>query len=41
MAKEIIYLTQEGFVKLQAELVELKDVKRIDIAEKLKEAISF
>ena len=25
MAKEIIYLTQEGFVKLQAELVELKE----------------
>lgn len=41
MAKEIIYLTQEGFIKLQAELVDLKDVKRIDIAEKLKEAISF
>ena len=41
MAKEIIYLTQEGLVKLQAELVDLKDIKRIEIAEKLKEAISF
>lgn len=37
----IIYLTQEGFVKLQEELKHLKEVKRVEIAEKLKEAISF
>lgn len=36
-----IYLTQEGLEKLQNELVHLKDVTRVEIAEKLKEAISF
>jgi len=37
----VIYLTQEGFAKLQEELTHLKEVKRVEIAEKLKEAISF
>lgn len=37
----VIYLTQEGFQKLQDELEHLKGTKRIEIAEKLKEAISF
>ena len=41
MEAQVIYLTSEGLVKLQEELKNLKEVKRIDIAEKLKEAISF
>ena len=41
MNENIIYLTKEGFVKLQKELEHLKSTKRIEIAEKLKEAISF
>ena len=36
-----IYLTREGLTKLQEELKNLEDVKRVEIAEKLKEAISF
>ena len=36
-----IYITKEWLEKLQAELVNLKGVKRLEIAEKLKEAISF
>ena len=36
-----IYLTKEGLEKLQNELVHLKDITRVEIAEKLKEAISF
>lgn len=36
-----IYLTQEWLSKLQNELETLKTVKRVEIAEKLKEAISF
>lgn len=36
-----IYLTKEGLEKLQNELVHLKEVTRVEIAEKLKEAISF
>jgi len=41
MSDQIIYLTQEGLEKLQEEFRYLKDEKRIEIAEKLKEAISF
>ncbi len=37
----IIYLTKEGLQKLQEELDQLKSVKRVEIAAKLKEAISF
>lgn len=40
MAKPI-YLTHEGLEKLQNELSHLKEVTRVEIAEKLKEAISF
>ena len=40
MAKQIL-LTQEGLDKLEAELDELKGVKRKDIAEKIKVALSF
>ncbi len=41
MSDQIIYLTQTGLEKLQEELRYLKEEKRIEIAEKLKEAISF
>lgn len=41
MSDQVIYLTQAGLEKLQEELRFLKDDKRIEIAEKLKEAISF
>lgn len=37
----IIYLTQEWLIKLQIELKDLKEVKRVEIAQKLKEAIEF
>lgn len=36
-----IYLTKEGLFKLQEELDFLKTTKRLEIAAKLKEAISF
>ena len=36
-----IFLTKEWLVKLQNELEELKSVTRVEIAAKLKEAISF
>ncbi|MCH2188972.1 transcription elongation factor GreA [Candidatus Gracilibacteria bacterium] len=38
---QVIYLTKEGLQKLEEELKNLKEVKRVEIAEKLKEAISF
>lgn len=41
MSEQIIYLTAEGLDKLKGELKSLKDEKRVEIAEKLKEAISF
>ncbi|MBQ3049711.1 MAG: transcription elongation factor GreA [Oscillospiraceae bacterium] len=40
VAKEII-LTDEGLKKLEEELEQLKTVKRKEIAEKIKEALSF
>lgn len=36
-----IFLTEEWLIKLQEELEHLKNVKRVEIAAKLKEAISF
>jgi transcription elongation factor GreA len=36
-----IYVTKEWLKKLQDELNDLKTLKRVEIAEKLKEAISF
>lgn len=36
-----IYLTKEGLAQLKEELLNLKTHKRVEIAEKLKEAISF
>lgn len=41
MSENLIYVTAEWLAKLQDELAELKNVKRVEIAEKLKEAISF
>ena len=40
MVKQMV-LTQEGLDKLERELEELKTVKRRDIAEKIKTALSF
>ena len=40
MSKAIL-VTKEGLVNLQEELEQLKSVKRVEIAAKLKEAISF
>ncbi len=41
MAENLTYITQEWLLKLQEELQFLKNNKRVEIAEKLKEAISF
>jgi len=41
MSENVIYLTADGLKKLQDELEYLKNTKRVEIAEKLKEAISF
>lgn len=41
MSENVIYVTQEWLDKLRDELNHLKTVKRLEIAEKLKEAISF
>lgn len=38
---DIIYLTEEWLAKLQEEVKTLKEVKRVEIAQKLKEAIEF
>lgn len=40
MAKKVL-LTSEWLAELQIELKNLKEVKRVEIAEKLKEAISY
>lgn len=41
MTDKLIYVTAEWLAKLQEELNYLKDTKRVEIAEKLKEAISY
>lgn len=41
MAEEKLQLTKEGLKKLQAELDELKTIKRKEVAERLREAISY
>lgn len=41
MKDNVIFLTSDWFKKLEDELKNLKDVKRVEIAAKLKEAISF
>ena len=40
-AKKKVLLTKEWLSELQAQLRELKEVKRLEVAEKLKEAISY
>ena len=40
MAKKVL-LTKEWLVEIQEELTGLKEVKRVEVAEKLKEAISY
>ena len=40
MAKKVL-LTLAGLAEIQEELKDLKEVKRVDVAAKLKEAISF
>lgn len=37
----VVYLTAEWLKNLEEELVHLKDVSRVEVAERLKEAISF
>jgi len=41
MTKEEVVLTKEGLAKLEAELDELKNVKRREMAERIKLAISY
>ena len=41
MNQEDVILTREGFKKLEDELEELKTVKRKEVAERIKQAISF
>lgn len=41
MTDKLIYVTAEWLAKLQEELNYLKETKRVEIAEKLKEAISY
>ncbi len=38
---KFILVTKEGLEKLKEELTNLKDVKRVEVAERLKEAISY
>lgn len=41
MAEKEVFLTQEGFNKLDNELENLKAVKRREVAERIKQAIEF
>lgn len=41
MAKEVMVVTQEGYDKLVSEHEELTAVRRLEVAERLKEAISY
>jgi transcription elongation factor GreA len=41
MADKKILLTRDGLTELQAELQNLREEKRVEIADKLKEAISY
>ncbi|MDD2565721.1 MAG: transcription elongation factor GreA [Candidatus Gracilibacteria bacterium] len=41
MISKKILLTKEGLLELQQELFYLKDTKRVEVADKLKEAISY
>lgn len=37
---DVVYLTEEGLAKIKEELAYLKDVKRVEISQKLEEAIA-
>lgn len=39
MVNEVVYLTQEGFEKLEHELQELRNVRRYEVAERLRMAL--
>lgn len=39
MVNEAVYLTQEGFEKLENELQELRNVRRYEVAERLRLAL--
>ena len=41
MAEKAYYVTEEGLAALQAELEDLKVNRRKEVAEKIKEALSF
>lgn len=41
MGEKEVYLTEEGFNKLEEELETLKTVKRKEVAERIKQAIEF
>ncbi|HZJ98737.1 MAG TPA: transcription elongation factor GreA [Tissierellaceae bacterium] len=41
MAEKHVFLTAEGLIKIEDELDELKSVKRKEIADKIKQALSF
>ncbi len=41
MTEKHVFLTEEGLAKIEGELDELKSVKRKEIAEKIKQALSF
>ena len=40
MTSDVIYLTQEGYIKIQEELAYLKNVKRPEVSDKLQKAIA-
>ncbi len=41
MPEKQVFLTEDGLVKLENELDELKSVRRKEVAEKIKQALSF
>lgn len=41
MAEKEVYLTSEGYEKIESELDELKVVKRKEIADRIKQALAF
>ena len=41
MAEKEVFLTSQGFEKIENELDELKTVKRREVAERIKQALAF
>lgn len=41
MAEKHVFLTEEGLIKIEDELDELKSVRRKEIADRIKQALSF